>query len=188
MSTSQQPGAAMEAAKPPVRPGAITAVGLLLAIVTCVLGVALVREALAWAGVDSGEPWLKALARRVNGIVPDWWLIPIGVVLVLLGLYLLVLALRRRPRPTTELDTQTGVFLRTSDVARLSRGVAENVSGVISARASASRNAVTVDIRGTGDAAVSSAVESAVRERLSALRSAPTVSVRETHTTQEGAR
>jgi len=113
----------------------------------------------------------------VDGQPASPWLVPIGIVLVLLGLWLLVVALRPRPRPATQLQAQTGVYLRTRDIARLARGAAESVGGVISADASASRGAVDVSVRTTGAQAIPAAVESPAARRLSALDRAPKVTV-----------
>lgn len=165
------------AAKAPVGPGVISLLGLLAAIVTTALGVVAGHDALAWGGVISGDPWTRSVVRALDGQGASPWLVPIAVVLVLLGLWLLVVALRPRPRPATRLQAQTGVYLRTRDVARLSRGAAESVGGVLSADTRASRKAVDVTVHTTGDSAIPAAVEATVSRRLSALDRAPSVSV-----------
>jgi hypothetical protein len=103
--------------------------------------------------------------------------VPVAVVVVLLGLWLLVVALRPRPRPAIRLQAQTGVYLRTRDVARLSRGAAESVGGVLDAGSQASRRSVDVTVTTTGDEATQAAVHDAVTRRLSAIESPPKVTV-----------
>ncbi|MEO7234790.1 MAG: DUF6286 domain-containing protein [Lapillicoccus sp.] len=185
MSTAQtgpsQPATTLAAAKPPVRPGAVSLLGLLLAVLTTALGLVAVRDALAWAGVVAGEPWLRRVGTAVNGQQASPWLVPVAVVVLLVGLWLLVVALRPRPRPAIRLQAQTGVYLRTSDVARLSRGAAESVGGVLGAGSRASRRSVDVTVTTTGDDATHAAVQDAVTRRLSALESPPKVTVT-THT------
>jgi hypothetical protein len=185
MSTTQtgpgRPATTLAPAKPPVRPGAVSLLGLLLAMLTTSLGVVAVHDALAWAGVVTGEPWLRRVGLAVNGQQASPWLVPLAVVVLLLGLWLLVVALRPRPRPAIRLQAQTGVYLRTRDVARLSRGAAESVGGVLDAGSQASRRSVHVTVTTTGDDATQAAVHEAVTHRLSALESPPKVTVT-THT------
>ncbi len=173
--------ATLGAAKAPVRPGVLSLLGLLLAVVVTALGVVAVRDALTWGGVLSGDPWLRQAGLAVNGRGASPWLVPVAIVVILIGLWLLVVALRRRPRPATRLRAQTGVYLQTRDVARLSRSAAESVGGVLSADTRASRRAVGVTVTTTGDESTSAAVQEAVTRRLSALDSPPKVTVT-THT------
>lgn len=177
-TTRETDATTLGAAKAPVGPGVVSLLGLLAAAVVTGLGVVAGHDALAWSGIVSGDPWTRQLVRAVDGRGASPWLVPIAVVLVLLGLWLLVLALRPRPRPATQLRAQTGVYLRTRDVARLARGAAESVGGVLSADTQASRRAVDIVLRTTGDDATQAAVQEAVTHRLSALDRSPTVTVK----------
>ncbi len=177
MSSSATRTTTLGAAKAPVGPGVISLLGLLAALALTALGVVAGHDALAWGGVVQGDPWTRLMVRALDARQASPWLVPIGVLLVLLGLWLLFVALRPRPRPATQLKAQTGVYLRTRDVARLSRGAAESVGGVLSADTRASRRAVDVTVHTTGDSAIPAAVEEAVTRRLSALDRTPTVTV-----------
>ncbi len=177
MSSSATRTTTLGAAKAPVGPGVISLLSLLAALALTALGVVAGHDALAWGGVVQGDPWTRLMVRALDARQASPWLVPIGVLLVLLGLWLLVVALRPRPRPATQLKAQTGVYLRTRDVARLSRGAAESVGGVLSADTRASRRAVDVTVHTTGDSAIPAAVEEAVIRRLSALDRTPTVTV-----------
>lgn len=177
MSSSATSTTTLGAAKAPVGPGLLSLLGLLAALALTALGIVAGHDALAWGGVVQGDPWTRLLVRAIDARQASPWLVPIGVALVLLGLWLLVVALRPRPRPSTQLKAQTGVYLRTRDVARLSRGAAESVGGVLSADTRASRRAVDVTVHTTGDSAIPAAVEEAVTRRLSALDRTPTVTV-----------
>ena len=183
MSSSATRTTTLGAAKAPVGPGVISLLSLLAALALTALGVVAGHDALAWGGVVQGDPWTRLMVRALDARQASPWLVPIGVLLVLLGLWLLVVALRPRPRPATQLKAQTGVYLRTRDVARLSRGAAESVGGVLSADTRASRRAVEVTVHTTGDSAIPAAVEEAGTRRLSALDRTPTVTV----TTRGGA-
>jgi len=164
----------MNAAKTPVGPGSISAVGLLLALLIVGIGVVGVQAALVAAGLLTGKPWLTWALERPNGLTPAGWMLAVGLVLALIGLWLLLTALRPRPR--------TAVFLRPRDLARLAVAAAQDVDGVQDAHASATRRKVTVRITSTagetdGDP-VTDAVTATLTERLSALEKPVRVIVR----------
>ncbi len=172
----------MNAAKTPVGPGSISAVGLLLALLVVGIGVVGVQAALVAAGLLTGKPWLTWALERPNGLTPAGWMLAVGLVLALIGLWLLLTALRPRPRTAVALQAATGVFLRPRDLARLAVAAAQDVDGVQDAHASATRRKVTVRITSTagetdGDP-VTDAVTATLTERLSALEKPVRVIVR----------
>ena len=137
----------------------------------------LFRSALLTSGVLTGNAWLAPAGRSASGLAAASWMVPVGAVLVLFGLWLLVAALQPRPRTATTVTSETGVFLRLKDVSRLAQTAAEQVDGVLAAGVSATRRRVRVRVRGTGAGEVSENVSAAVSRRLSALDSPPTVNV-----------
>jgi len=176
-SQAEDRAASMAAAKTPVGSGPIAAVGLILALLLTGCGVVLIRDALVYFGLLSGTPWILSVAHALNGVTAAAWLVPFGVALVLLGLWLLWRALRPRARTAVSLTSTTGVFLRPHDIARFAETAAEGVGGVISADVNASRRGVAVRVRGTGSDDLADQVRAAVTERLSALDSPPAVKV-----------
>ncbi len=170
--------------KTPLGPGAITLVGVLLALLVLGLGVIGLQVALVATGLLHGTPWLTSGLQRVDGLTPAGWMSPAGLVLVLLGVALLVLTLKRRPRKAVALNATTGVFLRPRDLARLATAAAEQVDGIQQAQASAARSGrITLSITtttatqdATGD--VARAAQAAVEQRLSALARPARISVR----------
>lgn len=170
----------MPAAKTPVSSGAIATLGFVLAVLLTAAGVAAVRDALVYAGVLDGTPLLSLAARATNGVTPAVWMVPVGVVLAVLGLWLLLMALRPRPRKAVTLTAQTGVFLRPKDVSRLAETAAERIGGVLDVRVSAKPKTAKVTVRSTGDQATSDRVRDAVTARLAPLESPPTLKIRST--------
>jgi len=173
----QQSPAPLSAAKTPVGPGVITAVGLVLAVLVIALGVVGVHDALVAAGAVSGTSWIDSVVTPFNDLTPAIWLVPVGIALVLAGLWLLLTALRPRPRTAIALDATTGVFLRRRDVAKLARNAAQDVDAVTSAKATAGRRKVVVVARATTTDGVEQQITQAVTIRLQALAKAPTVRV-----------
>jgi len=173
----QQGTTSLPAAKMPVGPGAVTVVGLILAVLVAALGVVGVHDALIAAGTVAGTPWIDAAVTPFNKLTPHVWLVPVGVALVVLGLWLVLTALRPRRRTAIALDARTGVFLRPRDVAELARNAARDVDGVTSAKVTAGRRKVAVVARATARDGVEQKITQAVTIRLQALTKTPRVRV-----------
>ncbi len=176
--------APMQAADQKSGSGPIGVIGPILAVLLLALGVLLLRDALVAAGAFSGTPWLSAGVDGLKGFAPVWWLIPVGIVVALIGLWLAVTALRPRSRKTLPLTSRTGVFLHTRDIARLASGAAQDVDGVLDVSSTATRRTVSVIVRGTAEAGLRESVTEAVAQRLSPLQSPPRVAVT-VHTPKE---
>lgn len=165
MTTAPAP-TPLGAAKPPVGTGAAPAVGLLVALALVAVGAVGVQEALVRSGVLSQASWTSSALARLDGVHVRDWMLPLFLVLVLLGLALLATALRRRPRTALTLEADTGVYLRTGDLARIARTALEGTSGIteVSCRASRRRLRVAVTTLATHDDGDHLATE--VREHL----------------------
>ncbi|MGI4895321.1 MAG: DUF6286 domain-containing protein [Janthinobacterium lividum] len=181
--TSTRP-APMGAASQKSGSGAIGVVGPILSVLLLALGFVLLRDALVAAGAFDGKQWLPQFVSSLRGTSAKWWLIPAGIVVALIGIWLLVTSLRPRSRKTLALTSQTGVFLHTRDIARLASGAARDLDGVMDASTKASRRKVNVTVHALSTSDVTQSVTSAVTERLSALQSPPRVSVT-VHTPRE---
>lgn len=178
---------AMRSAAQKTGAGPVGVVGPVLAVLLLALGLLLLRDALVSAGALSGAAWLPAAAEALRGFAPATWLVPVGVALALVALWLIVTALRPRSRKTLPLTSSSGTYLHTRDVARLASGAARDVDGVLDATTSASRSTVKVSVTTTsGD--LKGAVTSAVTEALRPLQKAPRVVVRTRTDRQEDPR
>lgn len=171
-------GEAMAGARQKTGSGRIGVVGPVLAVVLAAVGVLLIRDALIAFDVVPGAALLPAILDRLNGYTAEWWMVPAGVAVALLGLWLVVTALRPRSRKTVPVTSATGVFLHTRDIARLASDAAEEVDGVVSATSTASRRAVTLTVRSTATAGIADGVTDAVTRRLSPLETSPRIKVR----------
>lgn len=159
---------AMPAARTPVASGRITAMGAVLALILIGIGVVGVRDALVSTGLRTGRSWIDSSVDSLHHSPPQWWMVPVGGLSLLIGLWLLITALRPRPRTAARLRSRTGVFVRPRDIGRLAAGAAEDVDGVARAGAKATRRSVKVSATVTGvDPAIDAAVQQAVEDRLS---------------------
>jgi hypothetical protein len=162
-------------AKRPVGTAAAAPAGVLAAVATVALGVVGVRDTLQAAGVVSGPSWTGWLAGKVETVQPGDWMIPVGVIAVVAGLWFLVAALR--PRRVTHVAVgQDGVWIRRRDIARLAAESAEAVNSVISATAKSRRRTVLITVRATGDTdRVATDLDATIGQRLAVLSPPPRI-------------
>ena len=161
------PGFAPAAAA--TRAGRVAWWSIALAVLLVALGVIVIREALVAAGRVDGDPWIAPVVDSLDGVVPSVLVSVVGVVVALLGLWLVVVALGRRVRTRLDVTSSTGTTLGLDDAARLAASAADEVDLVLSARASATRRSVTVMVTTLEGDDVTDAVRAAVTERLAPL-------------------
>jgi hypothetical protein len=185
-TTPSTVGPALPAGRRPLGPGAISAAGVALALLTTALGAVGIRDAVTHAGLVGGRPWLDAVIHGLDGLRPQWWGVPIGLFAAIVGLWLLLVAVRPRPRTSLAVQSRTGVVLPRRAVRRLAVRAALDVDGVLSARARVGRRRIDVTAVVTGEpSAVADDVQRAVEERLAVLQPSP--KVRATARTEAGA-
>jgi hypothetical protein len=164
-----------ETAKRPTGMAAVAPVGILAAVATVAIGVVGVHDALQAAGAVRGPSWTEWLAGRLETIQPGGWMIPAGIIAVVVGLFFLVAALKPR-RVTHSAVGRDGVWIRRRDIARLAAESAESVDSVVSATAKSRRRTVRLTVRATGDTdRVATDVDTTVRERLAILSPPPRI-------------
>ena len=151
------------------RAGRVAWWSIALSILLIALGVLVLRDALVAAGAVDGDPWIAPLVDRLDGVAPSAVVAAGGVVLALLGLWLVVLALGRRVRTRLAVTSSAGTTIGVADAARLAASAADDVDRVVSARALASRRSVTVTVTTLEGDDVTDAVRAAVTDRLSPL-------------------
>ncbi|MCG7284538.1 DUF6286 domain-containing protein [Cellulomonas sp. ACRRI] len=172
------PGPVAPGARPARRAGAARATGLVLAVLLVLVGLVLVREALASAslGLDPSQAWLPDLLRSVDGRPVDSTVALVGGVLALLGILLLVAAWRTGPADVA-VRAAPAARLGPEDLARLSSATAEDVDGVLRVSSTATPRSVQVRVLGTGAPGLAEEVRTAVEDRLAGLDPVPRVRV-----------
>ncbi|MBA3488808.1 MAG: hypothetical protein H0T78_04550 [Longispora sp.] len=171
------PRPAMKAARQPTGAGPIGLIGPIMALVLTGIGVVLLHDAVFETDAMPGRTWLAVVVDGLDRTTAEWWMIPAGVGIALIGVWLIVSALRPRSRHTHAVTSETGLFLRTRDIARLAAAAAADVDGVLAASSTAGRRTVTVTVESDRDGVVD-LVRDTVGERLSALTRPPKVKVR----------
>ncbi len=179
-SSERRDGVTLGTGRTPTAALAAAPLAVLVALLVLAAGVVGIRDALVAAGALSGSSWITSAAGTVDGLRAQPWMIPVGVVVAVIGLWWVLAALKPRKRTELELAARTGSWIRPDDVARLARTVADEVDGVVSASASAKRRSVTVTVTTTSreSSAIRAEVTEAVQARLAPLTAPPTVKVK----------
>lgn len=151
---------------------------VVLGLVVAAVGLLLLRDAAVAAGLLCGSALTTPLVDRISNVRAQAWFVPGGVVVILVGLWLVAAALRRRPRRDLPVGDSSLVWLTPSAVAAIARTSAAGVDGVVEARATAGRRAVRVTARTTThDPDVTSRITTAVEQSLRGLAPVPRVRV-----------
>jgi hypothetical protein len=158
----------MTTATAPKQAAGASYLAALMAVLLIGVGAVGVRDALLGAGVIDGSAWIPAVLRLFDGLVAGSWLLPVGVVALVLGLFCVVLALKPRRRRTVDVDADSAVYLDVREVARIASAAAETVSGVLKANSSATRRRVSVRCLVTGPVS-REVIEQAIGSELAAL-------------------
>lgn len=172
-------GVTLASGRAPVAAPAAATVGVLVALLLLGAGVVGVRDGAVGAGWLRGTYWTRTAAQHIDGLTPQIWMIPVGVVLALVGVWWVLAALKPRRRTAVALEAGSAVWVRPRDLAHLAAATADAVPGVIRTATSAKRRkvSVTVDTTSSDATAVRAEVTEAVTDRLAALASAPRVKV-----------
>lgn len=154
------------AGRPPVAAPAAGYVGTLLAVLMMAAGAVALRDFAVAMGWLQGSPWTTAAIGTLDGLTCQGWMVPLGIVLALLGLWFSDAALRPRRLTGLAVPAASSVWIGPADLARLAAAAAETVPGVLSSRASANLRTikVTADVTAADDPALKSAIVTAIGE------------------------
>lgn len=159
--------------------------GVVLSVVVLALGLVAVYDGITQLGWLDESPVLTPAVDTEVSVGRDLPTALLGVLLALTGLWLLWSALKPGRRRGAGLATSTGVWMSYRDLERLVAGTAEEVHGVVSARASVSRARARVSVQTTAPE-VAGEVQAAVTDRLGALERPPRLTVLDTPKHDDG--
>lgn len=163
------------AAKPAAARIAVV-IGALLIVLAAVAG----RDFLTERGAMPGPLWLRNTFEWLSRMTWHSWMLPAAIAALVVGAILLVAAFTRRAPTHLPTNGTPTLWLRATDVARMSTWAALHVDGVRRAQTTVGRRRARVRVTSDGrDAyALVRAVEAAVGGALHDLARPPLVSVR----------
>lgn len=171
-------GPSLKPAPVPRRSPGAGYLGIVLAVLVLGLGVFVLYEGIVQAGwADGGTPVLTEVLTGPAVVGAHALTATVGVLLALVGLWLLWTSLRPSRHSGVAVGGSTGTWMTHEDLEKIAVGTAEDCDGVLSARARAGRKRLDVRARTTTDE-VRDVIRSAVEDRLTGMPAAPRVHVR----------
>lgn len=164
--------------KPPVSWARLAVVSIVLAIAVGALGVVLLRDAVIHVGWVTGDRWLPQALDALPRIENGWWLIPAGILAVLVGLWLVVWSSRPKKPVAAPLVDYRSIYLRGRAIEAIVTNRARDIDGVHGVQAKCTRSGVTARVTTTGDPQVGPHVDEALRDALAVLGSSYRIKVR----------
>lgn len=164
----------------PRAPAPAAYLGAALSLAVVAAGVIGIRDGIVAAGWMDGSMWTANAVNWIDGLTFAAWMIPAGVIALLLGVVLVIVALAPRRSTAVAVAGRTSVVIAHRDIARIAQSAARTVPGVIDAHADSTRRTVTVRARtlGKGDSTTKSVVSQTVSASLAALATQPEIVVR----------
>jgi hypothetical protein len=160
----------------PVAAPAAGYIGTFIALIMLSVGVVALRDSAVSAGWFEGRLWISAVIEWIDGLTFQWWMIPVGIAAIIIGLWWVYAALRPRRRTAVAVDAHTSVWISTADLARIASHTAETMPGVLDARSSARPRKVKITADVTvedADKAIKAAIGDAVRDSLTGFLTSP---------------
>lgn len=176
-ATASMPPAAPAPVAAPVAGYAGTAVALLM----LGAGVIAMRDSAVSAGWLDGRPFTTTFVGWLDGLTFTWWMIPVGLLAVVVGAWCVYAALRPRRRTAVAVAARSSVWMAPADLARVASRAAETVPGVLDARSVATLRKITVTAHttaGSGAPQIKSEVAEAVRDAATIVSKSPKIRVR----------
>ena len=94
------------------------------------------------------DTWVEPIIMTIGDATYQPWMLPAGVVAVVLGLLLVWVAVRPRTRTHRRVHSDTAVWMRPVDISRMLAAAARGVPGVSTATAHVAGGSVVVSVTG----------------------------------------
>ncbi|MEO8850815.1 MAG: hypothetical protein ABI360_03695 [Allobranchiibius sp.] len=166
---------ALRAKNPPRATPAAAITGTIVAILFLALAVVGIHDLFVTQGWSDGSPWARAAIDGVDGARRADWVVPLAVVALLIGVFLLLLSVRPRRsthRAVPEREEAGDVWVAPGVLSALAKSAAEDAPGVLSADPRVSPRRIKVVLHTTPgadrDRAVTTA-EQLITERVGSL-------------------
>lgn len=134
---------------PKARPGSAGFVWFLTVLFLVVAGIA-IHDAIVAKGHIGGPSWLGTVSSAIGDMHYGTWVLPAGIILVLVGVITLIGACMPAAVRYFPIHSSAAVWMRPTDVCRLCTHTAQEIYGVTRASTVASNKKVTVSIYTAG--------------------------------------
>ncbi len=169
----------MSAKNPPKATPVAAFTAVLIALLLIALAVVGVHDLVVTQKWAAGRSWSRTIIDGTNGLTRADWVVPLAVVALLIGLFLLFVSFR--PRRSTHQhvpgdDDFVDVWIAPAAVANMAKTAAEDAPGVLRAHPKATARRVRVSVGtapGTDRDQVVDTAQQLVTERIGSLSDRP---------------
>lgn len=171
----------MSATKPPKAAPVAAFTAVIIALLFIALAVVGVHDLVVTQKWAAGTSWSQAVIDGTNGVTRADWVVPLAVLALLIGLFLLFVSFSparttHQHVPGPDEDDSVDVWVTPGALATMATNAADDAPGVLSAHPKVSTRRVRVSVRttpGTDRDQVTDTVQQLVGERIGALSDRP---------------
>lgn len=116
------------------------------------------------------DSWVDPVVLTIGSATFEPWMLPVGILAVVLGALLMWIGVRPRTRTHRRLDSPVPLWMRPTDIARMTSAQTRRVAGVLTAHSQVSGKTLTVTVSGGAeDTGLAARVEEKVASLLEEL-------------------
>lgn len=164
-------------AEPRANP-AVRWITVVLGVLLIALSGVLVRELWFYSQDQPFTPWLMPVFNTMASSVVDAKVVTIGIIVALVGLWLVITAFIPRARTHVRVDSPASIWVRPVDIARKATNAARAETGSTTVRSKANRKKLTVEVDDDGTGSTQERLTTLLNGEFSRLQTPPAVAVK----------
>ena len=138
----------------------------------------LVRELWFYSQDQPFTSWLMPVFNTMASSLVDAKVVTIGIIVALVGLWLVITAFVPRARTHVRVDSPASIWVRPVDIARKATNVARAETGSTTVRSKATRKKLAVEVDDDGTGATQERLTTLLNGEFSRLQTPPAVAVK----------
>ena len=157
---------------------AVRWITVVLGVLLIALSGVLVRELWFYSQDQPFTSWLMPVFNTMASSLVDAKVVTIGIIVALVGLWLVITAFVPRARTHVRVDSPASIWVRPVDIARKATNVARAETGSTTVRSKATRKKLTVEVDDDGTGATQERLTTLLNGEFSRLQTPPAVAVK----------
>lgn len=164
-------------AEPRANP-AVRWITVVLGVLLIALSGVLVRELWFTSQDQPFTSWLLPVFNTMASSLIDATVVTIGIIITLVGLWLVITAFIPRARTHVRVDSPASIWVRPVDIARKATNAARAETGSTTVRSKANRKKLTVEVDDDGTGSTQERLTTLLNGEFSRLQAPPAVAVK----------
>ena len=157
---------------------AVRWITVVLGVLLIALSGVLVRELWFYSQDQPFTSWLMPVFNTMASSLVDAKVVTIGIIVALVGLWLVITAFVPRARTHVRVDSPASIWVRPVDIARKATNVARAETGSTTVHSKATRKKLTVEVDDDGTGATQERLTTLLNGEFSRLQTPPAVAVK----------